>query len=118
MAGILDAIAAHYEGADLVSVEVPEWGVTLYFGRVSAAEAANCRRGVRKDDDQALIVNTIIELARDKTGKRLFADLPPAEVRQTLMNKADLKVLQDIMARWSEATAGDASGTDDSEKND
>ena len=62
----------------LKAVPVPEYGDTWYFRPLTLADQERCRQGVNLKSvnaEQDLMVNALIELARDAKGNRIF-DVP------------------------------------------
>ncbi|MEC7763385.1 MAG: hypothetical protein VX874_15895 [Pseudomonadota bacterium] len=112
MSDILQIISERHDAQAPTAVEVPEWGVTLYFTPLTAAERAAIRKGVNPDDDGEMLVSGLIRKARDKDGKPVFED--NATTRATLVGKAEFSVIRRIM---NEASAASPVGTADDVKN-
>jgi hypothetical protein len=94
MVGLIDMIAARYDEAEMVAVEVPEWETTLHFRPLTAAERSRIRRGIDPNDEEELVVKLIIAKALDADGNRVFDD--DAKTRAALMGKADMNVIMRI----------------------
>lgn len=107
MAGkLIDVIATKYDATPLQPVEVPEWGVTLYFRPLTPAERASIRKGISENDDEEMLVAGLIRKALDADGKPVFDD--NAETRAALHTKGDLNVIVRIMADVGKSAASKA----------
>lgn len=109
MSDILKIIAERHDAQAPTAVEVPEWGVTLYFTPLTPAERSAINKGIDPNDDGELLISGLIQKARDKDGKRVFEDTP--ETRATLSGKAEFRVIRRIMNAASAAPG--AESTDD-----
>lgn len=105
MTSALDKITAHFEGAGMTPVEVPEWELTLYFRPVTGFDRTNVRRGVDPNDEAELIANFVRLLARDATGERLFDDDP--KTRAAFIGRCDFNILTRIVAKLGERSLGE-----------
>jgi hypothetical protein len=99
---ILDIIAQRHDAQAPTEVEVPEWGVTLYFTPLTASERSAIRKGIDPDDDGEMLISGLIRKARDKDGKPVFTD--DAKTRATLAGKAEFSVIRRIMNAASGAS--------------
>jgi hypothetical protein len=92
---ILDRIRADFDAKSRRSIDVPEWGCTVYWNPLTLAERRRIIAGIDQDDESGMIVALIVEKALDAEGRKLFgADAgPPAQVRATLDGTADALVL-------------------------
>lgn len=77
MSDILAQLKKVHDAREKVHVHVPEYGWDLYFPPMTVADRETIRRGVRKDDEQALMVNALVHMARTEAGAPFF-DVPPA----------------------------------------
>lgn len=94
MADLLARIAQRYEKSTR-SLEVPEWGTTVYWTPLTLAEHQAARTGLPAGDDgYAFTVSVLVEKLLGKDGKPLFPD--PAKAKATLMAKAEASVIQRI----------------------
>lgn len=96
MSDLLSKIRAAHDGRPMVKVHVREYGIDLYFPTLTVADRAAIRRGVNPKNEDELLVNALIHMARDADGKKLFDD--SSEVRAEL-HKMGFDVLQDIVNR-------------------
>jgi hypothetical protein len=104
MTSALDKITAHFAGAGLTPVEVPEWGLTLYFRPVTGHDRTNVRRGVDPSDESELIANFVRLLALDENGERVFDDTP--KTRAVFNGGCDFNILTRIVAELGERSLG------------
>jgi len=94
MSDLLAQIAERYENSTR-SLEVREWGTTVYWTPLTLAEHQAARTGLSEDDDgYAFTVSVIVEKLQDSTGKPLFPE--PAKAKATLLSKAEASVVQRI----------------------
>lgn len=87
--GAIDQIVAHYKDNQRQSMEVPEWGLTLYWDLLTPARLKEL--GKRCKDD----VDFIAEMARDAAGNKLF----DAEAKLRLRDCADVTIIGRIGRR-------------------
>ncbi|MEP5730366.1 MAG: hypothetical protein ABJL67_13475 [Sulfitobacter sp.] len=95
MSDILAKMQAAHSDRKTTAVDVPEYGITLYFSPLTLADRARIRKGVSGDDDVELMVNTMIHKARLQNGEAAFAD--DGASRKVLYDM-EVSVLQRIMA--------------------
>lgn len=96
MSDILAAIARAHEGRERVRVEVPEWDCELWFDKhLTVARQQRIRKGVKPDDEAALLVNFILNQAQNEDGSKVFES--NAQTRAALEGQADIKVLARIV---------------------
>lgn len=96
MTDLLQRIVDIGANAPRTPVEVPEWGVTLYFTPVTGAERVAIRRGINPKDQEELFVSAIQHKATDEAGNQVFDDT--VETRAKLMQNADMGVVMRILA--------------------
>ncbi|MCB5199020.1 hypothetical protein LGQ03_07190 [Loktanella sp. TSTF-M6] len=101
MSDILAAIERAHEDRknDRVKVHVPAWGVDLWFPRhITLARKDMINKGIRPDDESALIVNFVLHQAQNEDGTQAFK--VDAISRATLTGKATaaelIQIMQDI----------------------
>ena len=95
MTRVIDRIRKHYEANSKRSLDVPEWGCTIYAAPVTFADWRRVK-SYSKDDEDAGIVSIIIEKCRDKDGNAIFDD--DAETRATLEGKAAAHVVSRVFS--------------------
>ena len=88
--------AAHDERAKMTAVEVPEYGITLYFPPLTLADRSYIRKIAGSEDDVELMICTMIRMAHDEEGNRVFKDDGPS--RKTL-HEMQVSTMQWIMER-------------------
>lgn len=111
MSEILERAKAHFRdkvGETLNSVEVPEWGTTIYFKPASLEQQNKIYKYIREGSLESL-VETIIVRALNEGGKRLFT---PAN-RLEFMKHVD----PEVISRICEAMGGDDADEEEAEKN-
>lgn len=100
------------QNSALKAVRVPEYDDTWYFRPLTLADQERCRHGVNLKSasaDQDIMVNVLIELARDQKGNRIF-DVPineKAELRAELRRMSP-KVLMRITMQSQGNLSGSA----------
>lgn len=106
MDDILSAAKADYAAKQraLHSVEVPEWGLVVYWGPLTLAENERILSAYDKST-AAGAAETLVVRARDANGERIF----PGVERDTLMTKVDAAVVARIVTamRLAEAPSVD-----------
>lgn len=95
MSDILAKMQAVHNARTMTPVEVPEYDTVWHFPALTMADRAAIRKGVAEGDDVELMVNTMIHMAHDGDGKKVFADDGPSRVALYGMEVA---VLHRIMA--------------------
>lgn len=103
---LIDIIATRFNEAKPTEVDVPEWGVKLYFMPLTPAERGDIRKGISDSDEEELMLALLIAKALDSEGNRVFDD--SASTRATLMGKADINVVSRIVRAAGKAGAADA----------
>jgi hypothetical protein len=98
MSDILAKLKAAHAKRKRVRVDVPEYGLVLYFPPLTIEKHAQCRRGVNIKDEAALLANTLMVLAETEDGKRAF-DLtgPDAASLRAAVHDMDYGVLRRIL---------------------
>lgn len=89
----IDKVKAHWSDiAEIESIDVPEWEMTVYFTPLNIREAAKIDRIIRRDGEVFASVDILIMKCQDEQGEPLFtkADKP------VLMRTADPKVVERI----------------------
>lgn len=90
---ITDKIAKHYQSAisgDLQKIRCEEWDTDIYFRRTYALrDESKVIELQSQGKTLEALVESIVQKARDKDGKRLFQDAD----RIKLMNEADPEVV-------------------------
>lgn len=87
----IDAVKAHYEERGRLSVDVPEWGLTVYWTPITPYD----RRKIYKtgvEPTELATVDVLIQKATDADGKRLFT----LDDRQDLLHRADVRVVNRV----------------------
>lgn len=111
MSDVLGGIEQAYEGRERVSVEVPEWGCTLWFQKhLTLLERKILRTGIKADDEAGMIINFLIHRAENEDGSPVFE--ASATTRATLEGKADVTVLLRIMQEIGAPTSVDEAKND------
>lgn len=99
--GIVDNIKKHFDERSHDPIEVPEWNVTIYHNPITVEERrrvlARGKDGLSPDSG-LIHVRSLIRLARDKDGNRLFDDTD----EKHLLHHAD----PDVCARVSNILMG------------
>lgn len=103
MTDITKNITNHYQelvSGELEKIHVPEWKMDVYYKKTNpfAVEAKVINLQAQGKIVDAL-VESIVQKARDKDGKRLFSDAH----RHTLMNEADPNVVTRIATQINNA---------------
>jgi hypothetical protein len=103
MSSVLDRATEHFSAQGRKSIDVPEWGCTVYYAPLTVMEKRRIfKPGLRPGDDQAVAVDALIEKARDEAGKPMFT----LDDRETLLRKVDAKVVERVaLALLGGATA-------------
>ena len=104
----LDNVTAHWESVSgLRAMDVPEWGMTIHFRPPNVREAVQIERELQRGGNVSAALMTLVVLARDADGKRLFSDADRAELER----KADASVIMRLAAEMfpsDDLTAEDA----------
>ena len=87
-----DIIIAHFQALENQSMEVPGWGVTLWFSPVTPRERVRLNA---IDDDIERNVAVIVEKARLEDGSRAFT----AADKPWLMNETGANIVQLVAQR-------------------
>lgn len=95
MSDILAKLQAVHEGRQMVKVEVPEYGLDLYFPPLTLADRERIQRGVNPNDETALMVSGLIHQAKTKSGEPAFPDSPQMRAE---LHKFEVGVMMRIMA--------------------
>jgi len=94
-ADILARIAAAHEAVPIVKVNVPEWGVDLYFRKeITLSRRKAINTGIDAKDEAAVMISFLIHEAMDADGKPVFKG--DADTWATLEGKASGPVIQRI----------------------
>ena len=103
MSVIEKAVSSYREkmSQGLQSIEVPEWGSTIYYGALTLSDQEKINKYASTGSIHT-IVETLIVRARDEEGKKLFA----ATDRTQLNESVDLEVLQDIVKAMNKKSEG------------
>jgi len=96
MSTLLSRIKAAHDARKMVAVEVPEYGVTLYFPALTLADHEAIRKGVAKGDEHALLIKGLIHQARNADGTPAFDDTPATKAE---LHRMELSLMQRIMAQ-------------------
>lgn len=83
--------------APMASVEVPEWGTTLFFKPSTLAQRDRIYKHINDGSLEAL-VETLIQRALDGDGKRVFNEA----CRKDLMTRTDPDVISRIVTAMSD----------------
>ena len=87
----IDRVTAHFSKIGTRKIVVPEWeGLEIHYTPITVGE----RKAIyaRGEDAESIMVNTIIEKAKDADGKPLFV----LEDSARLFQKADATIIQRI----------------------
>lgn len=98
MTGVLERAKAHFDGLKGSSIDVPEWGCTVYFDPPSLAQRQKWM-GMQESRAQASV---LIRCAKAKDGTPLFEDTPATSA--AIQGELDAR----IVARIVKAILGDA----------
>jgi hypothetical protein len=110
MSDLLKRIEANYLGDGLRSVEVVEWGETIFFRPLTLLEKQRTMKGVDPTDDATIGARMLIMKALDKDGQPLFQDDAPTQA--VLQGKASFPVIAKILAAMQEETSPSAAKND------
>lgn len=107
---ILEAAKQHLSDADLVEIEVPEWGpdgeegapLLLYSSPLTLAERRKADR-MNKNDDAGRLVDIVIMKAKKGDGEKAFTRLE----KQDLLRSVDSEVLVRICKEIARSDADD-----------
>lgn len=102
MSDILAKMQAVHDDRTMTAVPVPEYDTCWYFPPLTISARARCLSGVKADDESEAWVNTLIQMAHDESGARIFPD--DAKTRKVLY-AMDMKVVKRVL----EAADPDAS---------
>jgi len=95
MAGVLEQILSASQGADLKRVRVPEWGVDLYFGKVTGADRVAIRRGIAPKAEEELLLSSLQRLALDADGAPVFPHDQATRVK--MLKSLDMGVVMRVL---------------------
>lgn len=98
---ILEKIKADYASKTMRKIEVPEWGVDIYFNPLTLAERKHISTGHAPDDDGGITASMLIKKALDKDGKPIFKG--DAVTRATLEGQTDAAVIARIVTKMGAA---------------
>lgn len=73
MSAFLDQIIAHVERQPMRELEIPEWGVTLYWRPLTLAQRDEIRRRANGNNNR-LVAWALILVARNAAGELVFED--------------------------------------------
>ena len=96
---------------ELGSVEVPEWGVTIYFKKV---ESLNVQKKIAKrlnDKDgtgEDAMVQALIERSLDSEGNKLFAPKDYTELMTKTYKNVIARILESMSKQTESATVEEA----------
>jgi hypothetical protein len=99
---ILDKAVSHFDGLQNRSLEVPEWGVTVYFDMPTLKQ----RMSWSKMSEARAQATVLIKCLKDETGQPVFEDTP--DTMAALQTKVDPR----ITARLVGAVLGTATPED------
>lgn len=108
MNSVIERALKHYEDLGRQQIDVPEWGVTIYWTPLTLEEANKLARGAEARGKPGTAADLIIMKAVDEKGEKLFT----IEHKQKLEQKVD----RNVLLRISNAMMGDAS-VEGAEKN-
>ena len=101
--GLLDKLRAVHDAAAREGVEVPEYGLTLYFPPLTVSDRTAIRRGINPDDDMELRVSALVHMAQTEDGAKAFEDTPAMRAE---LNRMPVSVLLRITAQSKGAAVG------------
>lgn len=96
MSDLLSKLRTAHDQRVMRSVEVPEYGITLYFPPLTLADREKISRGINPRDEIALSVSALIHQAKDADGSPAFPDKPATRAE---LYRIEVDVLQRIMAQ-------------------
>jgi len=91
MSSVLERAIAHFQAKPRNKVEVPEWGVTVFYGTPNGVTLSLVHRD-SKGDPVEMAARMVAHIAEDEAGKKLFSRLDYKD----LMVKVDPAVVQRI----------------------
>lgn len=103
---ILDQAKAHWALVRQGSVEVPEWGATVHFQRLTVEDQQRLAADLRRDP-VATGVRLVMERALDSEGKRLF-DSEPSTFNALMKDVSPQALERIVTAISSTPTEGQA----------
>jgi hypothetical protein len=74
MSSVLERAIAHFSARARNTVEVPEWGVTVYYSTPNGATLSLVQRESKGDAIEAA-ARIVAHVAEDEAGKKLFSRL-------------------------------------------
>lgn len=80
----IDNVKAHFQSLETLTIDVPEWDLTIYADPVTLKEKNRLFK-MAKNDDMAFFIHVLIMKAKDEAGNSHF----------TLADKHDLMVKAD-----------------------
>ncbi|UWQ77607.1 hypothetical protein K3725_09755 [Leisingera sp. S132] len=104
MSDILAKLKSVHSDRKMVKVHVPEYGIDLFFPPLSLADHEAIRKGIRPDDEHALMVSGLIHQAKNADGTPAFPNEPAVKAELHRMEFA-------VVARVMREAAGEVGET-------